>query len=80
MGQQLPLPDAIKVLIVTLPVVIKYFKQDVVGEHADRCRICVPPSAPTESLPDHVVAMEILDDGPCTRKLSIVSDPQPIVT
>ena len=79
MGQQLPLPDAIKVLIVTLPVVIKYFKQDVVGEHADRCRICVPPSAPTESVPD-VVAMEILDDVPCTRKLSIVSDPQPIVT
>jgi hypothetical protein len=43
MDEQVPLPDAKRVvLIVSLSVAIKYFKQDVVREHADRRRVSVP--------------------------------------
>ena len=75
LDQRAPLPDAIRGpigWIVTIPASIKYFKQVVVWEDANRYHIPVPFTGPTELVPSVLtaVAVTILEDVPCTSKFS----------
>lgn len=73
MDQQVPCPDAKREvigLVVTLLAPIKYFKQDVVRENADRCRVSLP------FIWDHRVSTVdtgILETVPCAPKVSSFS-------